>query len=403
MNIIVLQHIKIEDPGYIKDLMLADGFKLTTIELDEGEKIPDDLSKFDGMFCMGGPMDTYMEDQYPWLIDEKKRIKEFVVDLKKPYLGFCLGCQLLGEVVGGKVVKSNPAEIGIMDINFSKEKVNDKLFNEFPDQIKSLQWHSYEVQGIENNKDVTLIASSPVTKFQIFKYQNHAYGIQFHIEIKDTTVNEWGCVPEYKKALEEQLGEGALEKFDQAAKDNMKDMNKYSRSLYEKFPVKFKKSKYTKKKLVGKYCVLEPVNVKKHAKDLYENFSIDKEGIDWIYMPTGPYKSFSSFKKYLTTEKLSGNPFFYSIYSKKLKTYCGLASYLRITPEVGTIEVWITYAKNLQKTVEATEAMYLMMKNAFEILGYRRYEWKCDSLNKRSNKAAIRLGFKFEGVFRYNL
>ena len=235
MNIIVLQHIKIEDPGYIKDLMLADGFKLTTIELDEGEKIPDDLSKFDGMFCMGGPMDTYMEDQYPWLIDEKKRIKEFVVDLKKPYLGFCLGCQLLGEVVGGKVVKSNPAEIGIMDINFSKEKVNDKLFNEFHDQIKSLQWHSYEVQGIENIKDVTLIASSPVTKFQIFKYQDHAYGIQFHIEIKDSTVNEWGCVPEYKKALEEQLGEGALEKFDQAAKDNMKDMNKYSRSLYENF------------------------------------------------------------------------------------------------------------------------------------------------------------------------
>ena len=74
MNIIVLQHIKIEDPGYIKDLMLADGLNLTTIELDEGEKIPDDLSKFDGMFCMGGPMDTYMEKEYPWLIDEKQRI-----------------------------------------------------------------------------------------------------------------------------------------------------------------------------------------------------------------------------------------------------------------------------------------------------------------------------------------
>ena len=70
VNIIVLQHIKIEDPGYIKDLMLADGFNLTTIELDEGEKIPDDLSKFDGMFCMGGPMDTYMEQEYPWLLDD---------------------------------------------------------------------------------------------------------------------------------------------------------------------------------------------------------------------------------------------------------------------------------------------------------------------------------------------
>tara|TARA_B100000073_G_scaffold121323_1_gene98655 strand:- start:985 stop:1707 length:723 start_codon:yes stop_codon:yes gene_type:complete len=235
MNIIVLQHIKIEDPGYIKDLMLADKFKLTTIELDEGESIPKDLNQFDGMFCMGGPMDTHMEDQYPWLIDEKKRIKEFVVDLKKPYLGFCLGCQLLGEVIGGKVVKSNPAEIGIMDINLSDNKKDDKLFSEFPNKIKSLQWHSYEVQGIENNKDVTLIGSSPVTKYQIFKYQNHAYGIQFHIEIKDTTVNEWGCVPEYKKALEDQLGSNALKKFDDAAKMNMKDMNNYSTILYNNF------------------------------------------------------------------------------------------------------------------------------------------------------------------------
>jgi GMP synthase-like glutamine amidotransferase len=235
LNILILQHIKIEDPGYIKDLMLADGLNLTTIELDEGEKIPNDLTKYDGMLCMGGPMDTYMEKEYPWLVEEKKRIKEFVVNLKKPYLGFCLGCQLLGEVVGGKVVKSNPAEIGMMDINFTDNKKKDILFSKFPDNIKSLQWHSYEVQGVDKNPDITLIASSPITKYQIFKYQDHAYGIQFHIEIKDTTVNEWGCVPEYKKALEDQLGDGALEKFDQSAKKSMKDMNNYSKILYNNF------------------------------------------------------------------------------------------------------------------------------------------------------------------------
>ena len=88
MKIIILQHIKIEDPGYIKDLMLSDNFNLTTIELDKGEKIPKNLSKFDGMFCMGGPMDTWMEKKYPWLIDEKKKIKEFVVDLKKTFFRF---------------------------------------------------------------------------------------------------------------------------------------------------------------------------------------------------------------------------------------------------------------------------------------------------------------------------
>ena len=235
MEVIVLQHIKIEDPGYIKDLMIADGVKLTTIELDEGDRIPNDIAKFDAMFCMGGPMDTWMEKDYPWLIDEKKRIKEFVVDLKKPYLGFCLGCQLLGEVIEGRVVKSNNSEIGMLNIDFSENKKNDLLFSKFPEKITSLQWHSYEVRNLESNKNVTLIASSPETKYQIFKYQNHAYGIQFHIEVKDTTVNDWGCVPEYKSALEKQLGKGALEKFDKEAQSNMQNMNSYSKILYENF------------------------------------------------------------------------------------------------------------------------------------------------------------------------
>ena len=235
MKILVLQHIKIEDPGYIKDLMIKDGVELTTIELDEGEKIPNDLSKFDAMFCMGGPMDTWMEKKHPWLVDEKKAIKEFVVNLQKPYLGFCLGCQLLGEAVGGKVVMSDPSEIGILDIDFLKSKNKDLLFSSFPDKIKSLQWHSYEVVDLEKKKDVTLIASSAVTKYQIFRYQKHAYGIQFHIEIKDTTVNEWGCVPEYKSALEKELGSDALEKFDLAARENMANMNKYSQILYNNF------------------------------------------------------------------------------------------------------------------------------------------------------------------------
>ena len=108
-------------------------------------------------------------------------------------------------------------------------------FFKFPEKIMSLQWHSYEVQDLENNENVTLIASSPETKYQIFKYKTHAYGIQFHIEIKDTTVGEWGCVPEYKTALEKQLGIGALERFDNEAKTEMPRMNKYSKILYENF------------------------------------------------------------------------------------------------------------------------------------------------------------------------
>jgi len=241
MEVIILQHIKVEDPGYIKDLMLSENCKLTTIELDEGEKIPKNLNKFDAMFCMGGPMDTWMEKKYPWLVEEKESIKEFVVNKKKPFLGFCLGCQLLGEVIGGKVVKSKQSEIGMLDVNLTDESKNDVIFSSFPKSIKALQWHSYEVQMLENNEDVKILASSPISKYQIFKYQNHAYGIQFHIEIKNTTVNDWGCVPEYKSALEKQFGDQALKKFDKEAKIYMKQMNKFSSILYTKFKSKILK------------------------------------------------------------------------------------------------------------------------------------------------------------------
>ena len=175
-----------------------------------------------------------------------------------------------------------------------------------------------------------------------------------------------------------------------------------SRMIKIGYPVNFQKAKLpSKKKLMGHYTILEPLQIKKHSIDLFKNFSKDKKGIDWIYMPQGPFKNEISLKKYLKDKNLTGNPFFYTIYSKRLKTFCGLASYLRIKPQVGTIEVgYITYAKNLQRTVEATETMFLMMKNAFDKLGYRRYEWKCDNLNERSRKAALRLGFKFEGIFR---
>ena len=141
-------------------------------------------------------MDTWMIEKYPWIIEEKNKIREYVIELEKPFLGFCLGCQFLGEVVGGKVIKSTPSEIGILDIDMDQKKKDDKLFSTFPDTIKALQWHSYEVVDLEDNQDITLLASSPTTKYQIFKYKGNAYGIQFHIEIKSNTVSDWGCVPE---------------------------------------------------------------------------------------------------------------------------------------------------------------------------------------------------------------
>ena len=166
--------------------------------------------------------------------------------------------------------------------------------------------------------------------------------------------------------------------------------------------VKFKKAKLpTKKKLFGKYTILEPLNVTKHSKELYIQYLKDKKNIIWTYLPYGSFKTYAKFKHWLKTFCLNSDPFFYVIYSKRHKQYCGMASYLRIEPDHGSIEVGhINYSPLLQNSIEGTETMFLMMKNAFDTLGNRRYEWKCNNLNSASKKAAIRLGFKFEGVFR---
>jgi len=166
--------------------------------------------------------------------------------------------------------------------------------------------------------------------------------------------------------------------------------------------VNFKKAKRPlNRKLVGDYVILEPINPDKHAIQLYDNFSRDKKNIIWRYLPYGPFKNRKDFTKWLSHNCCNQDPFFYAVYAKRHKQYCGMASYLRITPEHGSIEVGhINYSPLLQNTVEGTETMYLMMYNAFDQLGNRRYEWKCNNLNQDSKKAALRLGFSYEGVFR---
>ena len=234
-EILVLQHIEIEDPGYLKDLMVADGMRLTRVELDAGEPIPAELDRFDAMLCMGGPMDTWMEDEYPWLVDEKRCIREWVVEREKPFLGFCLGCQLLGEVLGGRVERSEPPEIGVLDIGMTAAAKRDALFAGYPAKFKAVQWHSYEVRGLDDAPDVTLLGSSATTPYQIFSYRQHAWAVQFHVEVRADTVRQWGCVPEYRAALETSLGADALDAFDERAQQQMPEMNRLAALLYENF------------------------------------------------------------------------------------------------------------------------------------------------------------------------
>ena len=121
-NLIILQHSPIVTAGNFLKFMQQDNFKIKIVRLDRNEKIPKNLNYFDGMICLGGPMDTWMEEKYSWMIEEKKKIKDFVLNKQKPYLGICLGCQFLGEILGGRVIKSNPPEIGVLNINILDDK-----------------------------------------------------------------------------------------------------------------------------------------------------------------------------------------------------------------------------------------------------------------------------------------
>jgi RimJ/RimL family protein N-acetyltransferase len=152
--------------------------------------------------------------------------------------------------------------------------------------------------------------------------------------------------------------------------------------------------------LAGRYCRLEPLDASRHAADLHAANSLDREGRMWTYLFSGPFSTLEEFTAWLKPREDSLDPLFFTVVDLATGRATGIASYLRIDTAHGVIEVGhLAFSPLLQRTRAATEAMYLMMKRAFE-LGYRRYEWKCDALNSASRHAAERLGFKFEGIFR---
>lgn len=149
----------------------------------------------------------------------------------------------------------------------------------------------------------------------------------------------------------------------------------------------------------GRRVTLEPLAAS-HAAGLFEAFSLDPDGSDWTYLPIAPFTDLQAAEAWTATASASEDPLFFAIVGGD-GTVLGFCSYLRIDPAVGSIEVgFIHFSPLMQRRPEATEAMFLMMSRAFDDLGYRRYEWKCDALNAPSRRAAQRLGFTYEGTFR---
>jgi RimJ/RimL family protein N-acetyltransferase len=156
----------------------------------------------------------------------------------------------------------------------------------------------------------------------------------------------------------------------------------------------------TRDPMVGQFCRLESLDSSRHAADLHAANALDVEGRNWTYLPYGPFAKLDQYVHWVSSASLGDDPLFFAILDHSTGRAIGVASFLRIDPKNGSIEVGhINYSPLCQRKPAATEAMYLMMKRAFD-LGYRRYEWKCDALNAKSRRAATRLGLTFEGIFR---
>jgi GMP synthase-like glutamine amidotransferase len=227
---LVLQHIACEPPGVYEDVLIERDASIHRVELDEGDLLPD-WRDFDLIVAMGGPMSVNDEREHPWLVDEKRLIRE-AVTAGAGFWGACLGVQLLASSLGARVHAGATPEVGVLPVRLTDEGAADAVLSGLPRELPTLQWHG---DTFDLPDGAVRLAGSPAYPNQAFRWGRAAYGVQFHLEVTGGMAREWAQVPAYVDSLERTLGPGSAERlfadFD-AASATMQD---HARAMFERW------------------------------------------------------------------------------------------------------------------------------------------------------------------------
>ncbi|MFO0795057.1 MAG: type 1 glutamine amidotransferase [Candidatus Brocadiaceae bacterium] len=224
--VLFIKHIDIEGPGTIGDFLIDNKIQFEIIDLSYGDKVPKLKKEFQAVICLGGPMNVYEEEKYPFLRDEDIFLRK-VVDEEVPYLGICLGAQLIAKATGAKVTKNAAKEIGWYKVVLNDDGLKDDLFKDFPEVFKVYQWHGDTFSIPQGGKR---LAFAELCQNQVLKYGRNIYGIQFHVEIKKDMIVQWADA--YKTELESLKGivsdkKKMLSDYDALSKEYMKQAEQF--------------------------------------------------------------------------------------------------------------------------------------------------------------------------------
>jgi GMP synthase-like glutamine amidotransferase len=229
---LVFQHMDAGHPGIFREFLRQDGIPAQAVRLDLGEPIPD-LNAFDALWVMGGPQDVWQEAEHPWLADEKAAIRQAVLARHMPFLGICLGHQLLADALGGKVEPAAEPEIGVFDVALCAGAARHPLCAGLPERGRFLQWHRAEVRRPPQGARV--LATSPRCAIQAIAVGARAFGLQCHAEVDQAMLDEWLAMPAVAADLVCVLGPDAPARLAADARAHMPELNRAARQLYANF------------------------------------------------------------------------------------------------------------------------------------------------------------------------